>query len=315
MANGAAERARGLPLALLRCPATGGALSPAAGGLAAPGGPVYAMTDDGIALFAPRPAGEEARQQQAHYDTIAAAYEANLTYPHTRAYFAYLDARLEETVAQAPLGVMAEICCGLGEAASLFAGRYARAVGVDISTEMLKRAVRDHRGRPVAFVQGDATRLPLADAAFDSVVMLGGIHHVNDRAGLFAEVRRILKPGGRFIFREPVSDFAPWRLLRAIIYRLSPMLDHLAERPLRFAETAPPLAAAGLTLSHWSTHGFIGFCLFMNSDVLVVTRPLRFVPGIDAVTRAFARLDGWMLRLPGMGRRGLQVIGVAEKRA
>jgi hypothetical protein len=51
----------------------------------------------------------------------------------------------------------------------------------------------------------------------------------------------------------------------------------------------------------------------MNSDVLVVNRLFRFVPGIRAITRGATRLDEVMLRLPGLGGAGLQVIGVAEK--
>ncbi|NJM92395.1 MAG: TonB-dependent receptor plug domain-containing protein, partial [Rhodospirillaceae bacterium] len=153
----------------------------------------------------------------------------------------------------------------------------------------------------------------MADGAFDSVFMLGGIHHVNDRAALFREVARILKPGGRFYFREPVSDFWPWLMLRAVIYRISPTLDHLTERPLRYDETAPYLTAARLRLTSWKTYGFFGFCLLMNSDVLVFNRLFRFIPGIRAITRAFARFDDWITSRRNWTRRGLQVVGVAEK--
>jgi hypothetical protein len=51
----------------------------------------------------------------------------------------------------------------------------------------------------------------------------------------------------------------------------------------------------------------------MNSDVLVFNRLFRFVPGIRAITRFAAWLDDWTLRLPGMSRAGLQVIGVAAR--
>jgi SAM-dependent methyltransferase len=190
-----------------------------------------------------------------------------------------------------------------------------RGVGVDLSPEMLKAASHSHGDAKFCFVQGDATGLPLASQAFDTVFMLGGVHHVPNRDLLFKEVARILKPGGRFIFREPVSDFWPWRLLRAIVYRLSPTLDHENERPLRLHETAPPLAAAGLKLERWTTHGFLGFCVFMNSDVLVINRLFRFVPGIRRITRAAARFDDAVLRLPGLAGRGLQVIGCAVKPA
>lgn len=304
-----------LPLELLRCPRTGQPLQHAACSLQAPGGPVYDISPDGIPLFAADLIAEDAARQRDHYDKVAAAYEANLSYPHTRAYLAYLDNALMDAVGQISLGTMAEICCGLGEAAKLFRGRYTRAVGIDVSPAMLQRAVRQKARWPIDYVQGDATRLPLADNAFDSVAMLGGIHHINDRAALFGEIGRILKPGGRFIFREPVSDFFLWRWIRAAIYRASPMLDHHTERPLLWRETVPPLRQVGFEVTHWSTHGFIGFCIFMNSDVLFFNRLFRFIPGIAAVTHAAALVDKWTLKAPGLSGSGLQVVGIATRRS
>ena len=96
-----------------------------------------------------------------------------------------------------------------------------------------------------------------------------------------------------------MNDFALWRWVRSAVYRFSPILDHLTERPLRRSETVPVLDAAGMTMRDWSTHGFLGFCLFMNSDVLVFNRLFRFLPGIRKVTRWSAALDSWMLRCPG----------------
>ncbi len=103
--------------------------------------------------------------------------------------------------------------------------------------------------------------------------------------------------------------------MRAGIYRLSPTLDHLTERPLRYAETAPYLSAAGLKLRSWRTYGFFGFCLLMNSDVLIFNRLFRFIPGIRGLTRLLARCDDWITARPGWTGRGLQVVGVAEKPA
>ena len=122
-----------------------------------------------------------------------------------------------------------------------------------------------------------------------------------------------LLPGGVFIFREPVSDFWLWKSLRALIYRLSPMLDHETERPLLYSETVPVLESAGFTDTTWRTCGFLGFCLFMNSDVLFVNRAFRFVPGIRGITRAFARFDDWCTRRSLLNRAGLQVVGTARK--
>jgi ubiquinone/menaquinone biosynthesis C-methylase UbiE len=302
----------GLPLDLLRCPETGGRLAVVEGGLAAASGRIYPMTPTGIPLFAAQPATDDARRQMAHYERIAAVYEANLEYPHTRAYFSYLDDALIAAVGEGPLGDVIEICCGAGEAFKILS-RYERGIGIDISPAMLQRAQTAHRGAPVTFVQGDATRLPLADSSIDIVVTLGGIHHVNDRIALFKEVARVLKPGGRFIYREPVSDFVLWRWLRAAIYRVSPMLDSGTEHPLTFTDTVEALSKAGLISTSWKTYGLLGFCLFMNSDVLIFNRLFRFVPGIAGITRGAARFDDWMLRQPGLARAGLQVVGVAER--
>ncbi len=301
-------------LRLLACPRTGEPLAERDGALvAASGGNRYRVSAAGIPLFAEDFLGEDARRQQAHYDRVARAYIENLGYPHTQEYARYLDDELLAEIGPAPLGIAAEICCGRGEALRLLRTQVRCAIGVDVSERMLEAARADLP--EYLFVQGDATRLPIASASLDSVLMFGGIHHVNDRARLFAEVARVLKPGGRFWFREPLDDFWLWRLLRGAIYRLSPALDHETERPLRERETLPPLARAGLRLRTWKSRGFVGFCLFMNSDVLVFNRLFRFVPGIRAITRLAARADHVAVHLPGLRHAGLQVIGVAEKPA
>src|SRR5262245_44525145 len=301
-------------LALLRCPASGEPLHREGAALvSASGRHRYRITPSGIPLFAEDECSAEGRVQQKHYDRVAPTYLENLAYPHTQEYTRYLDRALLDRVGASTLGTVAEICCGRGEAFHLLGDRIERGIGVDVSAGILDAAARENSRASVSFVQGDATRLPLTSAGFDNVVVLGGIHHVNDRARLFGEIFRILKPGGRFFWREPVSDFLPWRALRAVIYRMSPALDRDTEHPLRSGETLPQLADAGFRLASWKTYGFLGFCLLMNSDVLVVNRWLRFVPGIRGFARFMAGVDGLTLSLPGMSGSGLQVVGVAEK--
>jgi SAM-dependent methyltransferase len=271
----------------------------------------FPISESGIPLFAEHFCSAEGRAQEAQYDRIAGAYLENLEYPHTREYTAYLDRAFLDEVGDSDLGFVAELCCGRGEAFQLLRDRVELGVGVDVSQSMLEAARRELP--QLVFLQADATRLPLGDGQFDAVLILGGIHHVNDRRKLFSEVFRILKPGGRFCWREPVSDFLPWRALRSLIYRLSPTLDHETERPLLYGETVPPLEEAGFRLACWKTYGFLGFCLLMNSDVLVFNRLFRFLPGVRGFTRFMARLDALTLRLPGLKRAGLQVVGVAAK--
>lgn len=311
-ASSAPDRDRSL--ALLRCPETRLPLVQQSGRLwTSDRSRSYAISPGGIPLFAESFCSADARAQQEHYDAIAKIYVENLAYPHTQEYMAYLDRALFAGIGERPLGIAAEICCGRAEAFQLLHDRIDRGVGVDVSLAMLEAAQQDCPWPHFTFVQGDATSLPLASAAFDSVLMLGGIHHVPDRQTLFDEVARILKPGGWFYFREPLSDFFLWRALRWVIYRLSPTLDHETERPLLWSETVPVLAAAGLSCERWTTHGFLGFCIFMNSDVLVFNRLFRFLPGIRALTRLATRIDAAALRLPGLRNAGLQVVGAARK--
>jgi ubiquinone/menaquinone biosynthesis C-methylase UbiE/uncharacterized protein YbaR (Trm112 family) len=299
---------------LLQCPVSHEALSPEDGALVAEStGERYRVTASGIPVMAEKFCSDDGRVQQQHYDRVAAAYIENLNYPHTQEYQKYLDGAMLEAAQPAGLGVVAEICCGRGEAFQLLRDKIVGGVGVDISLNMLEAARAEFDPQKFMFLQGDATMLPLRDASFDSVFMLGGIHHVNDRQALFNEIFRILKPGGYFIWREPVSDFFLWRFLRAIIYRLSPGLDHETERPLLHEETWPVLEKAGMQPQLWRTCGFFGFCLLMNSDILMFNRLFRFIPGIRAFTRFAAWLDERIVRLPGLKRAGLQVVGRAQR--
>jgi ubiquinone/menaquinone biosynthesis C-methylase UbiE len=255
----------------------------------------------------------EAHRQQEHYAKIAALYIANLQYPHTQEYMIYLDEALLKAVGSRQLGTCLELCCGHGEAATLLMNRMARCIGIDVSLHMLRKAKELSPGVHAIFLQGDATRIPLAAATVDNVIMLGGVHHVTDRNGLFAEIYRVLKPGGRFYFREPLNDFLLWRGLRALIYRIAPALDQQTERPLRRAETVLAIEKAGMVPVYWRSHGLLGFCIFMNSDVLIFNRLFRFVPGIRYLVRAAAAFDEWCLSWRVTAGIGLQVVGVAEK--
>lgn len=299
----------------LRCPRTGSILLDDISGLInQEGTEVYRVSDSGVPLFAEKLISVDSQIQQQHYDKVAQKYVENLGYPHTIEYTSYLDNKFIKQFDFDKIGHVAEICCGHGELLSLTDKNDITGVGVDISLNMLEYARTKHsQCATFNFVQGDATRLPLGDSEFDNVFMFGGIHHVPDREKLFSEVSRILRPGGKFYFREPVSDFFLWRWLRRIIYKVSPALDSNTERPLIWGETVPLLEKNGFSLEKWETYGSVGFCFFMNSDVLVFNRLFRFVPGIVHITRFAAYLDDLIVKIPGLKNSGLQVIGVAKK--
>jgi SAM-dependent methyltransferase len=57
----------------------------------------------------------------------------------------------------------------------------------------------------VRFVEHDASqRLPFADGSFDAVTCIDSIHHFPDRRAVLAEWRRLLRPGGRILYTDPI---------------------------------------------------------------------------------------------------------------
>jgi SAM-dependent methyltransferase len=89
-----------------------------------------------------------------------------------------------------------DLCCGQGNVTEALLQAGLDAVGADFSTKMLEFARR--RVPAGNFVETDAQNLVFDDAGFDAVVCNFGLIHVPDQPRALAEIRRVLKPGGRF---------------------------------------------------------------------------------------------------------------------
>jgi ubiquinone/menaquinone biosynthesis C-methylase UbiE len=302
-------------LNILQCPVSGTNLRLEDNGLQSEAEEhIYLIDMDGVVQFSEIASSSESRAQQEHYDQVAASYIKNLSFPHTIEYLAYLDSVFEELIDGRCRGDVLELCCGAGEAGKLLGGQYQHLLGLDISYTMVRAARRNFPEPNVSFHQGDATELPIKDATMNSVIIFGGIHHVPDRQKLFSEIARVLKPGGGLYFREPCDDFFLWRWMRVVIYRIAPALDHETEAPLRQRETIDELRAAGFSEIKWKTFGFIGFCLFMNSDVLWFNGLFRYLPLIRPITRFFIAVDHFLAATRIFSNAGTIAIGAAIKR-
>ena len=73
-------------------------------------------------------------------------------------------------------------------------------VATDLNQPMLDQAAALGTRRPVEWRQADAMRLPFQDRTFDAVVCQFGVMFFPDRAKAFAQARRVLRPGGVFLF-------------------------------------------------------------------------------------------------------------------
>jgi demethylmenaquinone methyltransferase/2-methoxy-6-polyprenyl-1,4-benzoquinol methylase len=111
-----------------------------------------------------------------------------------------------------PGGAALDVCCGTGDLAIELrraAGPGGRVVGLDFSPGML--AFADRKCPAVEWVQGDALDLPFADATFDAATVGFGVRNLADLDRGFAELARVVRPGGRVVCLEMSTPPAPIR--------------------------------------------------------------------------------------------------------
>ena len=99
-----------------------------------------------------------------------------------------------------------DVASGEGYGTALLAQAARSVIGVEVSTEAVAHAAAAYRSPNLRFLRGDARFLPLDDASVDAVVSFETIEHVYEHDQFLAEVRRVLRPGGRFIASSPERD-------------------------------------------------------------------------------------------------------------
>ena len=126
--------------------------------------------------------------------------------------------QLVKAAALTPQSRVLDLCCGTGDVAFALAeqGNPAEVVATDFVPEMLAVAEKKSADRgldtPITFSVADAQSLPFPDASFDVVTVAFGVRNLPRREANFAEVLRVLKPGGRYVILEfSRPTFAPWR--------------------------------------------------------------------------------------------------------
>lgn len=136
---------------------------------------------------------------------------------------------------QVPRGArVLDLGSGLGGPARYLAAEFdCDVVGIDLTPEFCEVASalseRVGLGERTRFRVGDATNLPLEEATFDLVWTIQMQMNVDDKAHLYAEVARVLRPGGRFVCQEvclgngePLEYPVPWATTPAQSFLVAP---------------------------------------------------------------------------------------------
>lgn len=112
-------------------------------------------------------------------------------------------------------GRLLDVACGSG-GPTLRAVRLTgcRALGIDIHEDAVRtagsQAAEAGLGERATFQRVDASEpLPFPDGAFDAVICVDAINHLPDRAQTFREWARVLGPGGRLVFTDPIVVTGP----------------------------------------------------------------------------------------------------------
>lgn len=110
-----------------------------------------------------------------------------------------------------------DVGCGDGALALDLARRGAIVTGLDPNPAMIAAARRrsEPAGMQSRFIEGKAEKLPFEDASFDVAVAVAVLCFVEDVERAFAEMSRVLKPGGRLIIGE-LGRRSPWAAHRRI---------------------------------------------------------------------------------------------------
>lgn len=196
--------------------------------------------------------------------------------------------RAATTLGNRPLKVL-DLCAGTGDQSAALADHDHDVEALDFSTPMVIRAAAKHRraGRAIAPIVGDALNLPWPKDAFDAATISFGLRNVADLDSCLAEIRRVLRPGGRLVAleftlprRQPVRGayLLYFRYLLPLLGRLSPAGNayrYLRDSVLAFPERddlTARMREMGFDDATWSDLSAGTVCLY-EAQVGAPSRP------------------------------------------
>jgi len=156
-------------------------------------------------------------------------------------------AAVVERGAPEPLDHVLDVGCGMGGPSRFLVDRFGCAVtGIDLldlrvqtAQELTRRAGLSTR---ISYRVADVTDLPFEDACFAQAWMLDVGIHVRDKAGMFGEIARVLRPGGLMVMHDQMGPLAK---AMAPVTRLAPFVAPSLPQLIRHVERA------GLRVLSW----------------------------------------------------------------
>jgi ubiquinone/menaquinone biosynthesis C-methylase UbiE len=120
-----------------------------------------------------------------------------------------LTQRFIDALGEVARGSVLDVACGPGILSAVIAKTARQVVAFDLTPQMLKKAAQrcaEAGLDNVTFREGNATKLPFADAAFDAAVTRLSVHHFDRPVRVMSEIFRVLRPGGSFVIADVISS-------------------------------------------------------------------------------------------------------------
>ena len=211
-----------------------------------------------------------------------------------------------------------DVGAGLGESSVYFALQGAQVTTVDLSPEMVRTAVRlgEKYGVTLTGVVSSGEDLNVDPETFDIVYIANTIHHVQDRQALFEQIRRCLKPGGRFFSIDPIAYNPVINIYRAMATKVRTP----DEAPLKIADLK--MAKQFFVNVHHEEFWITTLALFLKYYLIDRIHPNadRYWKRIYTETPATLRwwmplraIDSFLTRLPGVRWLSWNIVMWGEK--
>lgn len=199
-----------------------------------------------------------------------------------------------------------DVGCGNGYVLAQYAKFGADVAGVDLTQTAIDLSNKRFAlaGLKGDFRVTDGERLPFPDASFDIACSMGVLHHIEDPRPMIAEMRRVLKPGGRIILM--LYYWGSWKY--HVVFRVKRLIDpryrgksQQEALNMNDGDDCPLAKVYTRAQARALLAGFTDHAFELNQ---LSWRQLLLVPGIDRLLRPvlpassrniFARTMGWNL--------------------
>ena len=178
-----------------------------------------------------------------------------------------------------------------------------RVVGLDLSSEMLKRAAQ----KTDQLVLGNSEKLPLESQSFDAVFCRSLLHHLPQPAQAIQEMHRILRPGGEVVAVDTNRSLLSWapRIL-------AKRGEHFSEQHKNFGSSElVSLFSSCFDVETVRFFGYAGYPLLGFPDLIDC---FRFFPAKDLCYRLLLGLDEMVARVPLVRTQSWAILIKARKR-